>query len=170
MDEDFHPMPDHWIDELARSKKTVERGAPPSPSQPSAPAPASTQPATPTPVQPLETPAPKPTPPLQLQPFTYSFNSDFLPGARLRASSDKKALHAPTNNPARRATLNSTHATPFRLPSDSTRLPTPSTAPAPVVQPLLPPRRLDLLRRHVRLLLGWVLASSSISTMRISMK
>ena len=52
--------------------------------------------------------------------FTYSFNSDFSPGARLRASSDKKALQAPTNNLARRSAFNFSRATPFRFHPDST--------------------------------------------------
>ena len=112
-------MPDHWIDELARSKKTVERGAPIALSAFCSSScfdstcdtdPGST----------FRNPSTKTYSSSSASAFTYSFNSDFSPGARLRASSDKKALHAPTNNPARRSTFNFSRATPFRFHPDST--------------------------------------------------
>ena len=112
-------MPNHWIDELVRSKNTAESATRITLSALCSSScfdstcdtdPGST----------FRNPSTETYSSSSASAFTYSFNSDFSPGARLRASSDKKALHAPTNNPARRSTFNFSRATPFRFPPDST--------------------------------------------------
>jgi hypothetical protein len=102
-------MPNHWTDELVRSKNTVASGTrvPPAAFCSSSCFDSTTDTES---SSTFENPSIQTYSSSSAATFTHSFNSGFSPGTRLRASSDKEAWRTPTH----RSALNSNSPTPFR--------------------------------------------------------